>query len=62
MFKKDALILKMLLCEFCASSFEAIPQPSCYFTSIVDKAQRGPVIVPFSLQFLQLFLGFFKLS
>ena len=52
----------MLLCEFCASSFEAIPQQSCYFTSIVDKAQRGPVIVPFSLQFLQLFLGFFKLS
>ena len=41
--------LKMLLCfEFCAFDFEAIPHPSCYLTSIVDKTHHGPVISSFS--------------
>ena len=34
---------------------EAIPQPNCYITSIVDKAHYGPVIAPFSVQLFQFF-------
>ena len=35
----------MLLCfGFCAFGFEAIPHPSCYLTSIVDKTHHGPAI------------------
>ena len=49
--KKGILFLKMLLCfRFCAFGFAAIPHPSCYLTSVVDKTCRGPVIAPFSLQ------------
>ena len=58
-FKKDVLILKMLFCfEFYAFGFEAIPHPSCYLTSILDKAYNGPVaiiVAPFSVPFVQLF-------
>ena len=46
----------MLLCfGFCSFGFEAIPHPSCYLTSIVDKAHHCPVIAPFSVQLLQFF-------
>ena len=56
-FKKDVLILKMLLCFGFLETFgfEAIPHPSCYLTSIVDKTHHEPVIAPFSVQLLQLF-------
>ena len=47
-FKKDVLILKMLLLDFAlAFGFEAIPHPSCYLTSIVDKTHHGPVVAFF---------------
>ena len=47
-FIKDVLILKMLLCfGFCAFGFEAIPDPNCYLTSIVDKIHHESVIAPF---------------
>ena len=47
-FKKDVLILGMLLCfGFCAFDFEAMPHPSCYFTSIVDKTHHGLIVPPF---------------
>ena len=29
---------------FCAFGFEAMPHPSCYLTSIMDKTRRKPVI------------------
>ena len=46
----------MLLCfGFCAFGFEALPYPSCYLTSTVDKTHHGPVIAPFSVQLLQFF-------
>ena len=32
-----------------AFDFEAIPRPSCYLTSIVDKTHHGPVFAPFSV-------------
>ena len=48
-FKKDVLIL-----GFCAFGFEAIPHPSCYLTSIVDKTHHGLVIASFSVRLLQL--------
>ena len=55
-FKRDALILKILLCfGFCAFDFEAMPHPSCYLTSIVEKTHHGQVIAPFSVQLPQLF-------
>ena len=54
-FKKDVLFLKMLACfEFCAFDFEAIPNSSCHFISIMDKTHHGPVIAPFSVQLPQL--------
>ena len=39
----------MLLSEkfcfgFCAFGFEAMPHPSCYLTSIMDKTRHKPVI------------------
>ena len=37
-----------------AFGFEAIPHPSCYLTSIVNKTHHGTVIAPFSVQLLQL--------
>ena len=45
----------LLYFGFCACGFEAIPHPSCYHSSIMDKTDHGPVIVPFSVQLLQLF-------
>ena len=55
-FKKDVLFLKMLLCfGFCTFGFEALPHPSYYFTSIVEKTHHGPVIALFSVQLLQFF-------
>ena len=55
-FKKDVLILKMLFfLGFFTFVFEAIPHPNCYLTSTLDKSNHGPVIVPFSVQLLQLF-------
>ena len=51
-FKKDFPILKILLYfEFCVFGFEAIPDPSCFMTSIVDINQHGPVITQFSIFF-----------
>ena len=42
-------MLKMMLLYFgfCDFDFEAIPNPSCYLTSIVDKTHYEPVIAPF---------------
>ena len=55
-FKKDVLILKILLCfGFCAFGFEAILHPSSYLTSIVDKTHYEPVIDPFSVLLLRFF-------
>ena len=57
-FKKDVLILKVLLCfRFCAFVFEAIPHPSCYLTSVKYKSNHGPIFAHFSVQILQLFLA-----
>ena len=54
--KKDVLFLKMLHCfGLRASGFEAIPHPSCYLTSNVDKSYHGQAIAPFSVQLLQFF-------
>ena len=54
-FKKDVLILKILLCfGSCAFGLEVIPHPCCYLTFIVEKTHHGPVIAPFSV-LLQLF-------
>ena len=55
-FKKDVLILKMLLCfGSCAFGLEAIPHPCCYLMFILEKTHDGSVIAPFSVQRLQLF-------
>ena len=44
------LILKILhYFGFYAFGFEAIPHPSCYLISIVDKTHYGPVIALFSV-------------
>ena len=53
-FKKDNLVLKLCF-GFSAFGFEAIPYPSCYLTSIVNKTHHEPVIAPFFVQFLKLF-------
>ena len=53
-FKKDVLILKMLLWIVCFG-FEAIPHPSCYKSSVADNTQHGLVIALFSTQLLQIF-------
>ena len=55
-FKKDVLILKVLLCfGFCAFVFEAVPHPSCYLTSIKYKTNRGPVLLIFLCNFCSFF-------
>ena len=50
-FKKDILILIMLLCAF---GFEAIPHPSCYLTSIMDKT-HGQLLLFFLCNFCSTF-------
>ena len=40
---------------FCAFGSEAIPHPSRYLTSIMDKTRHGPVIALFSVALVQLF-------
>ena len=52
--KKDVLILKIML-WFCAFGFQAMPHPSCYLTSILDKTHHGPVIALFFVQLLEFF-------
>ena len=48
-FKRDVLILKILLCfGCCAFGFEAIPYPNYYVASIVNKTHHGPVTASFS--------------
>ena len=41
----------LLSFEFSAFGSEAIPYPSCYLTSIVDKTLHGPVIASFLCKF-----------
>ena len=53
-FKKDVVILKMLLWILCFG-FDGMPHPSCYLTSIMNKTHHEPVIALFSLQLQQLF-------
>ena len=54
--KKDVLFLKMVLCfGLRACGFGAIPHPSCYLTSNVDKCHHGQAIAPFSEQLLEFF-------
>ena len=55
-FKKDVVILKMLP-WFCVFGFAAMPDPSCYLISIMDKTHYGPVIALFSVQLQQPFLA-----
>ena len=47
----------MGFCDF-AFGFEVIPHPSCYFTSIRDKARHGSVIVLFSVKLPAAFLAY----
>ena len=50
---KNAMV-KVLLWMCYTFGFEAMPHPSCYLTSIMDKTHHEPVIALFSVQ-LQLF-------
>ena len=53
--KKICSCLKNCCFGFCTFGFEAIPHPSCFLTSILDKTHHEPVIAPFSVQLLQHF-------
>ena len=45
----------MLLFRLCSFGLEAMPRPSCYLTSIMDKTHHGPVIALSSVQRQQFF-------
>ena len=45
-FKKDVVILKMLLWILCFG-FEVMRHPSCYLTFIMDKTHHGLIIALF---------------
>ena len=42
--QKRCSFLKNVALDFVLLDFEAIPYPSCYLTSSVDKTPHGPVI------------------
>ena len=52
--QKRRVYLKNVALDF-VFGFAAIPHPSCYLTSIMDKTHHGPVIALFSVQLQQLF-------